>query len=208
MGSGMELHKAQEIIDEEKMKKKIAEWTPEQEKILKIWAEKSAGYRFLHQYAADKNRKLNDRLSFGSMILTTLSSIGGFSDMGTAVMYTIAGMNIISTFLNAIQRFYRSAEKAETHSEYARQFASLYRNVVVELTLAPEHRARCNELSKLVRADYERLVNGSPNVPHSAVAAFHKKFKDVKSKPDICNGLTEIKVYTRHDSLINSQAIV
>lgn len=200
----MEIHQARDLVQEDKRQQLIKGWTNEQETILKMWAEKAAGYRFLHHFSSEYYRKIHDRLGMTSMFLTTIAGVGGFSDAGSDMVYVsylIGSINIFSTFLAAIQRFLRSAEKYQMHSTMAKQFASFYRNINVELTLSPEHRTPCVVLSKACRHEYDRMMQISPHIPDLAVQEFKRRYPDVKNKPDIANGLTEIKVYERPKNL-------
>lgn len=180
------------------------DWTPEQETILKIWAEKAAGYRFLHNYTANMFRKLNERLGLSSLFLVTLAGVGGLSDLqcsGSGVVYITGFMSLIAAFLSAVQKFMRTAEKTETHDNLANQFAEYYRHIAVELMLAPHHRTKCKEVAKYCRTEYNRMVRVNAPVPNRAIKEFKARFPDVQNKPDIANGLTEVKIYDRPSTL-------
>jgi len=190
--------KAIEIVKEKKKIDRIKSWSSEQEQILKIWGEKAAGHRWLHYHASRHYKRINSRLSFANIILTTLSGFGG---MGAANMqsitfsYFFASLNVLSAFLASLQKFYMSAEKSETHSSLARQFATFYRHISVELMLAPSARTPATELSKNCRMEYDRMLQIAPPIPHCSVMAFRAKFPDARNCPEIANGLTEIAVY-------------
>lgn len=194
------------LVKEKKRADLIKSWTKEQEQILKIWGEKAAGHRWLHYHASRHYKTINHRLGFANIILTTLAGIGG---MGTATQtnpmfsFFFAGINVLSAFLASLQKFYQSAEKSETHASLARQFASFYRTISVELMLAPAARTPAKELSKNCRMEYDRMMQIAPPVPNVSVMAFRKKFPDARNRPEIANGLTEIAVYDRSDEIID-----
>ena len=51
---------------------------------------------------------------------------------------------------------------------------------------------------KVSRAEYDRLLESSPGIDQDIIALFNKRFKDEYpnvSKPIVCNGLREVKVY-------------
>ena len=54
-------------------------WCDKQEKLLVKWAEKAAGYRWLHNHARLYYKKQNDRLSYPSIIIASLTGVGGFA---------------------------------------------------------------------------------------------------------------------------------
>lgn len=198
-----ELH-AELIMKNKKVKDLEKSWTPEQEIILKIWAEKAAGYRWLHNKAARHYKSVNDRLSLSSIFLTTMAGLGSFGAGNSGpgfIYYVICAVNVLSAFLTSLQKFYKCAEKAEAHRSVSRQFATLYRNVSVELTLAPKHRSAAKDIARSCRNDYERLMHVAPCVPQKVVDVFKTKFGDHPNKPEIANGLSEIRIYDRDDQM-------
>eukprot|EP01043_Picozoa_sp_COSAG02_P030205 COSAG02_NODE_1918_length_10386_cov_16.728492_5_plen_98_part_00 len=59
-------------------------------------------------------------------------------------------------------------------------------------TIAPR------DFLKVSRAEYDRLLESSPGIDQDIIALFNKKFNTSYpnvSKPIICNGLQEVKVY-------------
>ena len=203
-------YQAAAMVDEYK-KNSIAEgWTKEQEDILKEWAGKAAGYRWLHEQSARHFRHLNNRFTYPQIILSTLAGVGGFgistSASGThwnSAGIVIAGFNITSALLVSFQKFISAAEKSETHNTVSRQLDAFYRNITMELSLSPGDRTASVELCKQCRNEYDRLMNVAPSVPHKIIRKFQAKFPNVRYKPDIANGLSDMKVW--EDSAQNRQ---
>jgi len=54
-------------------------WCEKQEKLLIKWAEKAAGYRWLHNHARLLFKKQNDYLSYPSIVIASLTGVGGFA---------------------------------------------------------------------------------------------------------------------------------
>ncbi|BCV07174.1 MAG: hypothetical protein Ct9H90mV1_1460 [Prasinovirus sp.] len=54
-------------------------WCPKQEKLLIGWAEKAAGYRWLHNHARMFYKKQNDWLSYPCIIISSITGVGGFA---------------------------------------------------------------------------------------------------------------------------------
>lgn len=189
---------------EEEKKKQIAEsWSKEQETILKIWAEKAAGYRWLHERSARHYRRLNNRFVYPQIVLSTIAGVGGFGATSSGnnnlkyFGYIIAGMNIFTALLSSFQKFLMSAEKSETHATIARQFAAYYRNISLELSLNPRDRTECLELCKACRNEYDRLMNVAPSIPLKIINQFKANFPYAKNKPDIANGLSDMHIWDR-----------
>ena len=199
----MNQYQAIAIVEEEK-KKQIAEsWSKEQELILKVWAEKAAGYRWLHENSARHYRRLNNRFVYPQIVISTMTGVGGFGTTSSGdkslnyLGYVIATMNIFTALLSSFQKFMMSAEKSETHATIARQFAAYYRNISLELALNPRDRTECLELCKACRNEYDRLINVAPSVPQKIINEFKKSFPHAKNKPDIANGLSDMHIWDR-----------
>jgi hypothetical protein len=54
-------------------------WCEKQEKLLKSWAERAAGYRWLHNHARLHYKKQNDYLSYPSIVIASITGVGGFA---------------------------------------------------------------------------------------------------------------------------------
>jgi len=198
---------------EEHRKHQIAEgWSKEQEAILKIWAEKAAGYRWLHENSARHYRRLNNKFVYPQIVISTLAGMGGFGATSNGnlnqVGYIIAAFNITTALLTSFQKFIMAAEKSETHATIARQFAAFYRNISLELSLNPRDRTECLELCKMCRNEYDRLMNVAPNIPYKIILRFKNAFPTAKNKPDIANGLSDMKIWDKTEVTKSEDAFV
>lgn len=200
--------KALMMVQERKKEQVVRSWSKEQENILKIWGEKAAGYRWLHNHASRHYKKINDRLSFANIIFSTLAGMTSFGiasendDKYNIYAYVIAGVNVFSAFLASLQKYYKCAEKSENHCNIAIQFAAFYRNISVELMQSPAARTSARELGKNCRAEYDRMMQIAPHIPNVSINAFKKKFPNAINRPEVANGLTEIAVYDRSEEMI------
>ena len=52
-------------------------WTDKNEKLLMRWAEKAAGYEWLHNMARINFKKTHDYLSYPTIILSSITGVGG-----------------------------------------------------------------------------------------------------------------------------------
>ena len=180
-----------------------ASWNPEQENILKAWAEKASGWAWLHDKSSRYYNSTTNRFTFTSIILSTLSGGLGFmvsnwtgsaEDVQAAttnryISFTIACMNILSAGLTSMQKFVQSSEKAEVHSQMNKMFSSFCRRIVLELALQDGDRRECIEFCKSCRDEYDRLVENSPEVPMHIILNFKRVFKSATHVPEIANGL-------------------
>ena len=54
-------------------------WCEKKEKLLIRWAEKAAGYRWLHNHARLYYKQQHDCLSYPSIIIASITGVGGFA---------------------------------------------------------------------------------------------------------------------------------
>jgi len=186
-------------------------WNPDQERILKIWAEKASGWAWLHDKAGRYYNHLTDRMTYPSIVLSTVSGGLGFSiygsvsnsgDTGSGLVgaskyltIAIGCMNLSAALLAALQKFVRSTEKSEMHNQMYKVFSSYYRKIVMELALKPSDRRDCLEFCKLCRDEYDKMVADSPEIPDKIIADFKRVFSNAKHVPEIANGLVHFHDY-------------
>ena len=180
-------------------------WCDKQEKLLIKWAEKAAGYRWLHNHARLSFKKTNDYLAYPSIIIASITGVGGFAVLNPSgnsdlsdenqtriiiIQYFFAFLNVMGGILTSISKFSQSLSLSEGHSAMCIQWSKFYRNVDMELSLDVKHRADVVEFVMKCREDYDRLLDDSPDIPAETIQAFLKQFPDKENKPDVCNGLS------------------
>lgn len=178
-------------------------WNPQQEDVLKAWAEKASGWAWLHDKSSRFYNTTSNIFTYSSVILSTISGGIGFmmGDMANEksndssegfdrrwLTFSVGCMNIISAALTSFQKFTRCSEKAEMHSQMNKQFSSYCRKIVLELALQACDRRNCIEFCKLCRDEYDRLVENSPQIPSRTIRKFNVKFK-ADHVPEVANGL-------------------
>ena len=182
-------------------------WCEKQEKLLVRWAEKAAGYRWLHNHARLYYKKQHDYLSYPSIIIASITGVGGFAVLNPsgsdnvssdtknkilAIQYFFAFLNVLGGILTSISKFSQSANLAEAHSAMCIQYSKFYRNIDMELSLDVQHRADVIDFVKKAREEYDRLLDDAPDIPANSIRAFNIEFPDKDNKPDVCNGLSII----------------
>jgi hypothetical protein len=179
------------------VKKRIADsWNPDQEKILRIWAEKASGWAWLHDKSSRYYNVLTNKIVYPSILLSTISGGVGLSTynmsegLSTNYVSIILGVtNLVSACLGAVQKFIRSAEKSESHSHMNKLFSSFCRKIVMELALQPCDRKDCLEFCKACRDEYDNLLNDSLEIPTHIVDNFKSIFRSAKHVPEVASGL-------------------
>lgn len=197
-------------------------WCEKQEKLLIKWAEKAAGYRWLHNHARLYFKKQNDYLSYPSIVIASITGVGGFavlnpsgnddvsSDTKTRIIiiqYFFAFLNVMGGILTSISKFSQSLSLSEAHSSMCVQWSKFYRNIDMELSLDTKNRANVVEFVMKCREDYDRLLDEAPGIPSISIEAFQVQYPDKENKPDVCNGLS-IVVNEETNSIVASKRSV
>ena len=197
-------------------------WCPKQEKLLIRWAEKAAGYRWLHNHARMFYKKQNDWLSYPCIIISSITGVGGFAvlspndqNMSTEqkqkiviFQYFFAFLNVVAGILTSISKFNNSSRMMESHSVMCVQYSKFYRNIDMELSLETKYREDVLEFVNKVRLEYDRLLDDAPDIPSHTIEAFNDMFPDKENKPDVCNGLSIISQdMTKSDELRTTNVV-
>jgi hypothetical protein len=181
-------------------------YTPLLEAYFKNWGEKCQCYTWLYTHA---ERYYNKRKTFIDLPSNVLSlavgflQVGATSIFGSEAMYSNVALGIGSllvSIMNMTKNYFVLDKKAENCRIAAISYEKLYRFIVIEMGLPKEQRMRPNELLKTVTNEINRLKETSVALPEMTIEAFKKRFSEHKyasiSKPEITNGLSEIKVYS------------
>jgi len=182
-------------------------WCEKQENLLKAWAQRAAGYRWLHNHARLYYQTKNDYLSYPSIIIASITGVGGFAVLNPSgnegvstdtknkimvIQYIFAFLNVLGGILTSISKFSQSAALADTHSSMCVQYSKFYRNIDMELSLDVNDRTDAVEFVKRCREQYDKLLDDAPDIPSNSIKAFNTEFPDRVNKPDVCNGLNII----------------
>jgi hypothetical protein len=178
-------------------------WTDKQERLLTKWAQKAAGYRWLHNHARLLFKNQHDWLSYPTIIMSSITGVGGFAVLNPSadadattkgrillLQYFFAFMNVASGIINSVSKFNNCGKLMETHSLMCVHYSKFYRNIDMELSIDPKDRTSAVEFVTKCRMEYDRLLSESPDIPASSITAFNKLFPDKEEKPDVCNGLS------------------
>lgn len=189
----------------------IDEWSDEIEELLSEWGEVSMCYAYLHNYSTRKYKKKYQHLQIPIIVLSTLTGVGNFAvDSYIPENYqhgftaVVGGFNIFCGILGTLGSFLKYAETFEGHRISALAWSKLGRAIEIELSLHDKKRKPCRDFLKVCRAEYDNLLESSPNIDLDIINMFNKKFEDKYPnvrKPIICNGLKEIKPY-KNDTIV------
>lgn len=182
----------------------LDEWSCEIEELLSEFGEIALCYSWLHSYSTRKYKSKYHRMSIPIIVLSTLTGTANFADSYVPVGFKqgfsacVGGLNIFCGILGTLMSFLKYAEIYEAHRIAALSWSSLGRAIQIELALKDDRRKNCRDFLKVSRAQYDSLLESSPSIDQDIISIFNKRFNHEYpnvSKPIVCNGLREVKVY-------------
>ena len=200
-----------------KPKKFLNGWTPELDDLMAEWADKAACYRWMHE-RTEKIFSRNDRMiTIPVIILSTLTGTANFGltsifgdNKSAASLATLAigGVSIIAGIITTLGNFLRYAQGSEAHRVSSISWGKFNRLICVELRLNPNERMDSMSFLKICRIELDRLIEQSPPIPDSVIAAFRNEFgssMDVK-KPDIAAAIEHTKAFKDNGARLKKMA--
>jgi len=188
-------------------------WKDEHEKILVEWADKAMCYRWLHSKSNSRYSIYNAWFTIPVIIMSTITGTANFAqdrfppEHRTIVQVSIGSINILAGILTTIAQFLKISELNEAHRVSAISWDKFYRNIKVELAKSREDRMNVNQMLKMCKEEFDRLMETSPDIDQKVIELFQNTFysakssviKEVKnkkyesfekvSKPEICDEL-------------------
>ena len=197
-----------------KTKRYLNGWSKEQDTLMSEWADMAGCYRWMHDRAEKEYYTKNMGMTIPVIILSTitgtasvgLSSIaGGDLDVQKYMNFGIGGVSLIAGILTTLNNFLRYAQLSESNRVAGVAWGKFQRFVAIELAQNPIDRMDSLDFLKVCRAELDRLIEQSPPIPDSIIAAFEKEFKDRPTlrRPDICHGLDHTRVYDSSKTRLN-----
>jgi hypothetical protein len=181
-------------------------WSDECENLLSEWSEKASCFRWLHNRCEIKYRRRYYLFSIPVIILSTLTGTANFGmdsyipeEQQAFATAVVGGLNIFAGILSTLQNFLKVAENMEAHRQAGVSWSKLGRNISIELALDPSRRVIASDFLKLMRAEYDRLIEQSPCITDDVISVFKSRFKNYEvAKPSICNGLDRCEIYKKN----------
>jgi hypothetical protein len=151
------------------------------------------------------------------IILSTLTGTANFGltsifgdNKSAASLATLAigGVSIIAGIITTLGNFLRYAQGSEAHRVSSISWGKFNRLICVELRLNPNERMDSMSFLKICRIELDRLIEQSPPIPDSVIAAFRNEFgssTDVK-KPDIAAAIEHTKAFKDNGARLKKMA--
>ena len=177
------------------------EWSKNYDTILADWADKAMSFRYLHDKCNRYYNICNKCITIPIIFISTLTGVANFAQSRVPAEYvpyytiSVGGMNIIAGLITTIAHFLKIAELNERHRVAAIAWGKFNRNIKLELTKHPNEREPLEIFIKRTKDKYDLLLETSPDIRHTIIIAFNKKFRKSKFfKPEICDNLESVVV--------------
>lgn len=190
----------------------IEEWSEEIETLLSEWGEVALCYQYLHNFSQRKYKHKYHNYQIPIIVLSTLTGTANFATESyipegykQGFSAGVGSLNLLCGILGTLLSFLRYSEIYEGHRISALAWAKLSRNIEIELSLHDKKRKSCRDFLKVMRNEYDNLMESSPLIDLDVIQMFNKKFEDKYPnirKPVIVNGLREIKPYVSVEKIM------
>ena len=158
------------------------------EHLLKEEGEKSESLSILHRLAHEKFNLWSNAINIP--VIVGSSAIG----FATGIFSVVIGC------IKALDSYFQLAQRSERHRIVSLQYAQICRKIAVELALEKGVRMEAKDALNIIRTDIKNLEEISPIVPDDVIQLYNNKYpkhegENIK-RPNITNGLTEIRINT------------
>jgi hypothetical protein len=176
------------------------EWTIEHENILVEWADKAMCYRWLHSRSHAKYSRLNYSYTIPVIIISTFTGTANFAQERVPLQYQgyfgmiVGFFNILAGIITTIQQFLKITQLNEAHRVSSISWDKFYRNIKIEIARHPHERTSVNQLLKINKDEFDRLIETSPEISDDIIKEFSRVFHgtieyDAIIKPELCGKL-------------------
>ena len=201
-------------------------WHIQQEQILKRWSEIGSSYRYLHDKSFKKYNSQNMLFALPVIIISTITGTANFaqgsfpSSWQTYVPLGIGFLNLSAGLITTISQFLRVSELLEGHRSASIAYSKFARNISVELSLPVKERTEDGSIFITnCRAELDRLIEQSPDIPEDIIKQFVKRFPEPRKdssgnltneysffRPEILD-IKPIKIYRDDEAEIKRKKI-
>jgi hypothetical protein len=181
------------------------EWSDTLEQYFSSTGERCNGLAWCHKRAEAHYSKIKTVIELPVIILGV---INGATSIGSNTLFDdpkfasvgVGVIALLTALLSTISSYFKWAQRAETHRISSLQYAKLYRFLSVQLGLSRRERISPADMLRYIKDSFDRLAEISPLLPPGVIAEFNAKFETPEyknlSKPEECNGLEAIVVFT------------
>jgi hypothetical protein len=185
------------------------DWDKSTEQLLVTWADHAACFSWVYDRSYRRYENLNNRISVPVIIIGTIVgvlSVGINSlfppDFIDTAQKILGGVNILMAIAGTIQNKYRFAQLSELHLNSFIEWQKFERSAKVGLAIAKEDRKPASEYIRILRHDYEKLMNNNPILPIEIIEDFRNTFKSSNIiKPEILDTISHTTVFDEYKTV-------
>jgi hypothetical protein len=182
------------------------EWNVDHEDILIEWADKAMCYRWLHSRSHAMYSRLNYIYTIPVIVMSTLTGTANFAQSRVPIDFQgyfgmiVGFINILAGIITTIQQFLKITQLNEAHRVSGIAWDKFYRNIKIEIARHPDERMDVNQLLKISKEEFDRLIETSPDIPDKIIDEFKTVFTgdfDASEiiKPELCGNLVSTEKY-------------
>jgi hypothetical protein len=193
------------------MEEKPDLWLEEDEQILKQWSDISICYKWMHNKAYEKYRRIFLSMTIPLIIISTITGTANFAQeqidpaYRSTFLMVVGSLNIIVGIISTIMQFIKVNELKEAFNMAIKNWDKYHRNIQLELMKNPENRTNKSTMLEFAKKEFDRLIDLSPEIPADVIRHFQLKFKDNELfKPDICDNLSPTIIYKKKIEMVTS----
>jgi len=194
-------------------------WTGEQEEIVNRWNDIAMCYRYLHD---DTEKSFNTKKLAIMIPSVILSTIGGTSGILVQILLSMSGIDVSyinNTYINVvigvaalfagiltvIGNTLGYAGLEQSHGTASLNWGSFQHLISIEMELKPSERTKSSRFLRSCRADLNRLIERTPEIPDSAFAKIEKQVTaDAKlNTPNFRKAFEEARIYQSSEPQMN-----
>lgn len=139
---------------------------------INLWLQIASNYYYL---------RINDWLSYPSILLSASLSIGVFGlDTGLKGQFVSAALAMLAGILVAINKHVGSPEKAQAHMLRAKDYYGFVRYLDCLLSTSFEERDPMSETMMRIKENFNRIVDMSLEPPLGVVRTYEDRFKPIE----------------------------
>ena len=124
------------------------------------------------------------------IIMSTVTGTANFAQNNippeylTVATMTIGTISLVAGIITTIQQFLKISELNESHRVSSISWGKFHRNIKVELAKPPQERTPVNQLIKICKEEFDRLIETSQPIPNHIIALFKETFSGGEIKYD------------------------
>lgn len=186
--------------------KKPKVWHPQQEKLLKQWAEIATSFRWMHHHAHLRYAWMHFWFTLPVIVMSSITGTMNFAQgtfptkYETYVPLLIGSINLIAGIITTVASYLRVSELSEGNRVASIMFGKLSRNIRVELLLPSTERTMDGaDFISMCRSELDRLTEQTPDIPQKIEKRFVRQFEELLKTefyPPELTDLHPVEIYT------------